>query len=200
MRDKSLPLFALVLAAGQSQRFGTPKQLATIGEQTLVEHAVREAEAVCGEHTMLVVGNAVEAVHRAAAPLAGFLVCNDRYRDGIASSICTAVAAVQGIAAGVLLVLADQPLVGRDHLTRLKQRWCREPRRVIASRYSGTLGVPAIIPAELFDDLLALRGDQGARALISAQGEHVIAIDCAAAAVDIDQPSDLADLTRNPGR
>jgi len=194
MRDNSLSLFALVLAAGQSQRFGALKQLATIGEQTLVERAVREAEAVCGEHTILVVGNAAEAVHAAVAPLTGFLICNDHYREGIASSISTAVAAVTDVADGVLLTLADQPLVDRKHLARLRQQWSLQPQRIVASRYAGVVGVPAIMPAAQFSGLLALRGDQGARALISAQGENVITVDCAAAAVDIDTPSDLINL------
>ncbi|MEQ8206802.1 MAG: nucleotidyltransferase family protein [Woeseia sp.] len=194
MRSDSLSLFALVLAAGQSQRFGGLKQLATIGKQTLVQRAVREAEAVCGEHTILVVGNAAEAVHAAAAPLAGFLICNDRYREGIASSISTAVAAVKDVADGVLLTLADQPLVDRNHLARLRQQWSLQPQRIVASRYAGIAGVPAIIPAGQFAGLLALRGDQGARALISTQAENVITVDCANAAIDIDKPSDLINL------
>jgi molybdenum cofactor cytidylyltransferase len=35
-----------------------------------------------------------------------------------------------------------------------------------ASRYAGRKGVPAYFPAEYFDQLMALRGDAGARTLL----------------------------------
>ena len=55
-------LFAIVLAAGSSSRFGSCKQLAEYRGQPLVRYAVRAAESVCGSNTVLVAGDDWQAV------------------------------------------------------------------------------------------------------------------------------------------
>ncbi len=195
MRDPAL--FAIVLAAGAARRFGDVKQLALYRGTALVVHAVRAAEAACGTRTLLVTGHAGEAVRAACAPLAGFFVHNEAHAEGMGGSIACGTAAVAGAADGVLLMLADQPLVGREHLRRLAAYWRAAPGRAVGSRYAGVAGVPAIFPASDFAALRALRGDVGARAVLAAHGATLATVDCPAAATDVDRPADLAALTRD---
>ena len=61
----------------------------------------------------------------------------------------------------------------------------------VASRYEGTLGVPAVFGRTRFPELLALRGDQGARALLR-HDPGVLVVDWPDGALDIDTPGDLA--------
>jgi len=189
-----LRLFAVLLAAGASTRYGAVKQLAAYRGQPLVAHAMREAEAVCAERTLLVTGYEGAAVYRAAAPLSGFRVHNDHFADGLAASIACAVRAVSGAADGVLLMLADQPLVDRRHLAALARRWHAAPQHYVASAYAGHPGVPAIFPAAAFAELRTLRGDSGARRLLREAGARLSNVSCEAAAVDVDRPADLAAL------
>ena len=77
-------LFAVVLAAGASTRFGATKQLADYRGEILVYRAVRLAEAVCAELSVLVIGSDWQRVHDASAPLEGFLVRNDAFATGMA--------------------------------------------------------------------------------------------------------------------
>jgi molybdenum cofactor cytidylyltransferase len=190
-------LYALVLAAGQSSRYGEVKQLVRYRGQSLVARALREAETVCAERTILISGNAADAVHAACHPLRGFLVHNDNFESGIASSITSGIAAVAAVADGVLITLADQPLVTREHLAALAALWQQHPEKIIASRYAGTNGVPAIFPCSAFPELLALRGDQGARPVIDRNSERLLTVEFAAAARDIDYPADLDSLERD---
>jgi molybdenum cofactor cytidylyltransferase len=62
---------------------------------------------------------------------------------------------------------------------------------VVASRYAGTLGVPAIFPPHARPHLAALRGDRGAKALLPST---CAVVDWPAGALDVDTPSDLASL------
>ncbi|GMR17333.1 MAG: hypothetical protein BMS9Abin32_415 [Gammaproteobacteria bacterium] len=191
-----LRLFALVLAAGSATRFGASKQLQALGGTTLVGRAMRLAEAICGSSSILITGSDWRRVAAAAAPLAGFLVRNEHYRQGMASSIGSGVRPVTGIADAVLLLLADQPLIGAAHLEAMRAQWLAAPDHIVASAYAGTCGAPAIFPRQYFAALLALEGDRGASSLLRQHAARVKTLACDDAAIDIDTPADLALLAR----
>jgi CTP:molybdopterin cytidylyltransferase MocA len=69
----------------------------------------------------------------------------------------------------------------------------------VAAAFAGTVGAPAIIPAWCYADLLALRGDQGARALLQSHSPRLLRVDMPAAALDVDTPEDLQALNAPPG-
>jgi len=192
-------VFALVLAAGESSRFGATKQLAEYDGATLVGRAVRLAEDVCVDRTILVVGSDWKRVLAACGPLSGFFVRNDNYKSGMASSIACGVNSVAHSADAVLLLMADQPLLTVEHLSALINEWLEAPNEIVISEYSGVKGPPVVFPAHCFDSLMKLEGDQGARSILTDTKHSVRALAFEAAAVDIDTPGDLAKLVRNPG-
>ena len=51
--------------------------------------------------------------------------------------------------------------------------------------------MPAIFPRSVFADLVQLRGDLGARALIQRNPDRLVRVPMARAAIDIDTPEDL---------
>ncbi len=187
-------LYCIVLAAGEAKRFGSPKQLAEYGGKTLVARAVRLAESVCGEKYVLVVGAYWQQTVASSLPIKGFFVTNPKFKSGLSGSIRRGVQSVEHIADGVLVILADQPLITTEHLKSMHQAWLDEPSGIVATRYNGTIGVPAILPAHFFTDLKQLHGDRGARHILQAHSECVTCIDLPAAASDIDLVSDLQRL------
>lgn len=187
-------LYAIVLAAGQANRFGSTKQLAIFDDKPLVTHAIRTAERVCGAQSLLVTGNDWENVAAACAPLTGFMIYNPRYRDGMATSLSQGIRSISGLADGVLLMLADQPLISDEHLQDLTKAWHASPELICASRYANTQGPPVIFPARFFAELLQLQGDRGAKAVIEANTDQVISIPFENAALDIDTPDDLQQI------
>jgi molybdenum cofactor cytidylyltransferase len=187
-------IFAIVLAAGASTRFGRTKQLEQFEGLPLAAGAVRKAEAVCGERTVLVTGKDWKEVASACKPLAGFFVINNDYEQGLATSIACGVRAVAESADGILLMLADLPLVTTEHLGNLVKSWTESPQSIVASAFEDSLGPPVVFPRTDFEALLALRGDHGARPVIDANRDRVRAIACEEAAFDIDRPEDLAGI------
>lgn len=192
MKDYSL--FSIVLAAGKSERFGSTKQLATISGQALVALAVRRAEAVSGRKSVLVVGNDWQAVAEACRPLLGYLALNPLVAAGISESIRVGLKCVANHADGILLMLADQPLVDSAHLQALERRWRDAPDSIVASEFANTLGPPVIFPRRDFDALSSLSGDRGAKDLLRANSGRVNTVAFEPAAIDIDSAGDLSKI------
>jgi molybdenum cofactor cytidylyltransferase len=190
----SAGLFCIVLAAGTSSRFGTAKQLAPYLGQPLVTRATRLAEQVFGQRSILVAGHEWRRVASACEPQAGYLVVNEEFHNGLSASIAAGVGAVADTASGVLLLLADQPLIDAACLRALIASWEGNADCIVASDFDDTIGPPVIFPARFFDALTSLRGDRGARQILQDPASPVIRLACAAASVDIDEPGDLAAL------
>lgn len=183
-------IFAIVLAAGSSSRFGATKQLQEYHGAPLVRRAVNLAEAVCGECSVLVTGHDWLAVFDACKPLRGFVVHNSGYHSGMASSIASGVRAVQHAADAILLLLADQPLVTTAHLETLVSDWTGSPDAAVATAFAGSVGPPVLLPARYFGELTALRGDRGARAILTDAGTALKTVAFEPAAIDVDRPED----------
>lgn len=180
-----MSIAAVVLAAGSSSRLGEPKQLVRLGEENLLERAVRVArEAGCSPVVVVVGASYVEVLGNSllgdAVP-----VINDKWEEGMASSIRLGVGALKFVAKdaeGVVLMSCDQPAVTATHLQFLMMRG-----EVTASSYTGRKGIPVFFPVALFRDLMELRGDVGARELlVGARCEELVGGE-----LDVDTVADL---------
>jgi len=158
----------VVLAAGASRRLGHPKQLVEIDGEPLIRRAYRIASAVA---PTIVVTRAEFAF--------GDAIVNEHAEEGMASSIRLGVAACDG---DVLLMTCDQPHVTSAHLRALID--ANAP--IAATAYAGMAGVPAFFAKEFRAELLALRGDVGARSVIERHREVVVAIPLPEAELDVD--------------
>jgi CTP:molybdopterin cytidylyltransferase MocA len=162
---------AIVLAAGSSTRLGRPKQSIVIDGETLLQRAESVARSVADE--VIVV----------TAEL------NPDASEGIASSIRTGVRLAGGDAR-ILITLCDQPLITPEHLRALLD----VDAPIVATGYAGTAGAPAVFAPSLGPELLALRGDRGARAVIEAHHDIAKVVPFEDAAVDIDREDDIREL------
>lgn len=163
-----MPVTIIVLAAGASKRLGHPKQLVVFDEETLLARAYRIASAVAP---------AIVVTRREFA--FGDALINEHAEEGMASSIRLGVAACDG---DVLLMTCDQPHVTSSHLRALIDAGAP----IAATAYAGIAGVPAFFSAEFRDELLALRGDVGARSVIDRHRDVVVAIPLPEAELDVD--------------
>ena len=186
---------AVVLAAGGSSRFGSPKQLHTVGGQPLVRRAALAALDSGAAPVLVVLGAHADQVTPALDGLEVSIAMNDEWQRGLASSLATGVRALVADPAcdGVLVMLADQPLVDAAALSRLLAAF-DGGHRLVASAYGGALGVPAVFGREYVDELLTLEGDSGAGPWLRARGDDVTCVPLAAAALDVDTPLDAAAL------
>ena len=105
------PVTGLVLAAGGSTRLGQPKQLLPLGAATLLDATLSVVRGCGFDQIVVAVGGAADEVV-ATVDLAGVdVVRNPGFGAGCSSSIVAALPAVRPDAAGVVLMLGDQPEV-----------------------------------------------------------------------------------------
>ena len=192
-------LHAIVLAAGAATRFGSAKQLVRIGGRPMLHAAVTRAVEVAGNAVFVVLGARADELAPLLSHSPASIIVNREWREGLGSSIRAGVSRLPAACSGVMLLLADQAAVTTEDLRRLVGTWRRQPGHVAAAFYAATTGVPAIFPRTSFPDLLQLRGDQGARALMQRNPDRLVRVPMPSAALDIDTPEDLLDIETGAG-
>jgi molybdenum cofactor cytidylyltransferase len=142
---------------------------------------------------VVVTGRARDEVERELTGTTAVLVDNPNWKRGIGTSIRAAVAylikTTPEIDAVVLLV-CDQPHVDANIVRGLIALRDETQKRIVSSRYAQTLGVPALFHRSCFEELLALRGDSGAKSIILSNQERIAELPFPEGAIDIDTAED----------
>lgn len=189
------PIGAIVLAAGGSSRLGRPKQLIEYGGVALVRRAVLtaiEARLL----PVVVLGCEADACRGRIADLSALVVVNEGWERGIGSSLRLGAEHLRRETAvnAAVVMLCDQPLVDAAVLGRIVSTY-RCGAAVVAARYAGTLGVPALFSGAWLGRLAGLADDAGAKGVIREAGAAAVGVDVPEAAMDVDSEADLRRLT-----
>lgn len=187
-------LFAVVLAAGGSRRFGGIKQLLEFRGKSLLKRVIETANSTMDYRVKLVLGIKHNKLQREADGIDLEVVVNNDWENGIASSLRAGISSLPDHCKAALIILCDQPLIDEPHLRQIIDVWLRNNTKIVASSYADTLGVPAIFPREYFDSILKLKGDNGAKSIIEENREEVIAVPIPEAEIDINTQEDVIRL------
>lgn len=191
----------IILAAGASTRMGQPKQLLIFQGKSLLRYVAEIAIASSCQPIVVVLGANVAAIRPVLQALPIHLVYNPHWSEGMGSSIRCGMQYLSSYPNPIdaaILTVCDQPFISASLLNQLIQvyRSSRSQQvqqaQIVASAYSGTLGVPALFDRHLFPELLALDSAEGAKSVINRHG--AIGIDFPQGSLDLDTPEDYAQL------
>jgi molybdenum cofactor cytidylyltransferase len=190
----------LILAAGQSSRLGSPKQLLEYNGASLIKRVVQTAlDSQIGRVTVVLGANAKKIGTELDMP--GLcLIENSDWEEGMASSIRAGVKAITDLEAdtdGIMILVCDQPHLEKPVLDQLLQVQKETGLPVAASVYQGRTGTPAVFHKSFFPLLMELKGDTGARKLFSEHSDQVALVPFEKGIIDIDTKEDYEKLIHN---
>jgi molybdenum cofactor cytidylyltransferase len=187
----------VILAAGESSRLGSPKQLLAFQHKTLLRLAAETAlDAACGP-VVVVTGANHFKVEGVVHDLHVHVVYNAGWSEGMASSLRTGLASMLEKFPDtdvIIFMVCDQPFVTKRHLLCLIGQQQKNRKTITASGYAGKVGTPALFHKHIFAELMALKGDKGARLLITQYPEQTEVVHFEEGAIDIDTKEDYERL------
>jgi CTP:molybdopterin cytidylyltransferase MocA len=188
---------AIVLAAGASSRFGSPKALAALEGRPILEHVLDAVRTAGIEEIVVVLGHAAEEIEDGIDWLSEHRVRNPDPRY-LSSSLQVGLAAVLDIeppVKGVVVVLGDQPRTRPEVIRALISAGRSGDRPVIIPRYTDGGGAnPVLLRADGFGLVDEASGDRGLGPLLSSDPDLVLEVPVPGSNPDIDRPADLAEL------
>jgi molybdenum cofactor cytidylyltransferase len=185
---------AVVLAAGRSTRMGEAnKLLAVLNGKPLLAHVLEAAKGSKAFETVAVTGHERDRIEPLVLRHGARAVHNERYADGLSSSLAAGIHAVSQECEAALIMLGDMPLVTSAMVDRMIDTFAAAPQgAIIMAAHGGVRGNPVLWPRRHFDELTKIEGDTGARHLLAEHGRDVIAVELGeAAAFDLDTPQAL---------
>lgn len=180
---------AVILAAGASTRFGSPKQNALIGESTMLQHVVAVAHAA-GLRPVIAVVPSGMSVASTVVP-----VINDAPSAGLSRSLRLGLAAVPPESDAAVVLLGDQPTLKAETIHALLAA-SADDRPIVSASAHGRLGPPVLLRREAFALADAAVGDEGLRTVLRAHPRLVTRVEVGEHAPDVDTAADLAALER----
>jgi molybdenum cofactor cytidylyltransferase len=186
----------VILAAGASKRMGAPKLLKRLAGRPILDYVV---DAFCSSRLdeVLVVTNEPVAEALAAEGRPGVRVLLNRDPEaGMSASLRLGLGEVRGRAA--VIGLGDQPLLLPSTIDRIVSEYTRSGAMVVVPVHDGLRGNPVLFHRSMFPQIMAVRGDRGAKSVVSESRDRVreVEVDDEGILLDVDTPADLARAKR----
>ena len=194
---------AILLAAGESNRMGQPKQLLPFGQSTILERTIDNLLDSAISETIVVMGYKEEEIRKTIADKPVKIAINPDYQQGMSTSIIAGLKQINKRARAVLIALSDQPFVDSQTITSLVEAFIANNKGIIIPVYRGKRGNPVIFAIRYKGELLNLKGDTGGREIIKRHPDDVleVAVNCEGVLLDIDtMESYTSPITLNPDK
>lgn len=194
---------AVLLAAGEGARMGgVAKPLIRLQGVPLINRQLIALSGAGVDEVVVVTGHAREAIEAQVQAFPVTLAHNPAYAQGQQGSVRVGLAALSGHFDAVLVVLADQPLIGSADLIELMAAFKKRPNgHVVVPVVGGQRGNPIVLDDVARSQILASDTNLGCRHLTERQPElvHVHQTSNTRFITDLDTLQDVAQLAQRTG-
>lgn len=195
---------AIILASGLSKRMGSPKQLLLYHDKPLLEYMIRKLLPLPFNKIYAVVGHkSNEIMNKISVNDSRFeWKINRNYKDGQSAALKCAIKCVNDCK-GVMVFLADQPLIKRETIKKVFDYAAEQIERgqegfVVQPSYLGRNGHPVFFSKMIYPSFDSLRGDEGGKSIIKEASHHyLLNVEDQGILLDIDTQEDYRCLLEN---
>jgi molybdenum cofactor cytidylyltransferase len=201
-------LAAVILAAGQSRRMGSPKALVPYQGRAFLEHLLEITRHPKIGVRRVVLGADAGAIARHFSLAPSEMVFNQEWNKGQLSSLHAAIlslpsgpeCAPETSTDGMLLCPVDHPLVSANLVDSLIRTFYLTRRHIVVPTHNGKRGHPVIFSWRLYAELLEAPLEIGARAVVWAHASDIAEVPTHEAGVvlNLNDPQVLASLESGP--
>lgn len=170
---------AIILAAGYSSRMGDFKPLLKYGPRTVLERSVRLFQEAGVEDVVVVVGYRRDDLIPLLRQWNARWAVNERFDDGMFSSIRTGIRALEQRKKAFFLLPVDVPLVRSTTIPDLMEVFERSSPQVAYPCFLGKRGHPPLIAAALCEGILAWHGNGGLRSFLNTERLRSVEVEVA---------------------
>lgn len=183
----------VVMAAGSSVRFGENKLAQLVDGKPIILRVLEAIPRECFEQVVVV--TQFPAFSEYVKEFHFIDIRNEQPEKGISHTIQLGLSALPQDCDGVLFCVSDQPLLRRNSIEKLVERWKRSPEKIAALGHKGTRGNPCLFPARFFPELLSLMGDHGGGTVILRHEEDLMIVEAnPKELMDVDTPDALNEV------
>jgi molybdenum cofactor cytidylyltransferase len=158
---------AVVMAAGRAERMGEPKLFLPLGGKPALQWVLECAlasnldEIICVARDLAPVRRQIKLADERL-----FWLLHYGADAGESTSLIAGLWASHPESDGCMFLLGDQPLIRKELINSLIEKFDQSSALIVAPKYKGQARNPVLFRRELFPDLLTLTGDRGGRALL----------------------------------
>lgn len=186
------PIAAIILAAGGSKRFGSPKQLLEWRGETLINRVIKLAIKSCLEPIIVVLGSEYEMIKKNIIEKTRVnIVINDNWEVGQSTSLIEGVKGIEKKNTPFAVLLCDQPQVTFKNIKGLLDIYRENDTDIVITEIEGKLAPPVIFSPICISGINELEGDRGARPIIENYRYKTYKEKDTRLLMDIDTPEDF---------
>jgi len=180
-------IWAIVLAAGESKRMGSPKMLLPFDGLTIIERVIGNVMAADVDKVVVVLGAHKEEIEKKIVTYNVIISYNDHYSTGMLSSVKCGLSRLPEEYSAALILPGDHPMILTREINRVIEAYKACGRGIVMPVCQGRRGHPLIINRRYRDEVLSLPETEGLRVLAERHADDTFVI-------ETDDPSVLRDI------
>jgi molybdenum cofactor cytidylyltransferase len=187
---------AIILAAGYSSRMGVFKPLLDLGGRPVVTRIVETCRQAGIDEVIVVAGYRQELIIPVIEGAGARAVVNERYEEGMFSSVIAGISAMEHGPQAFVVLPADIPLVRAATIRSLVNGFMEGKNRILVPSFRGSKGHPPLISTELEGTIVEFTGENGLKGALDKLGSETGKVEVPDRNIlfDVDNPADYGEM------
>ena len=180
-------IWAIVLAAGESRRMGSPKMILPYEGMTIIEKVLENVLASDVEKVVIVLGSHREEIMKVIKRFQVQHCYNSNFKDGMLSSVKCGFEFLPSDFRAAMVFLGDQPMVETSVINQMINAYQESGKGILVPVFENKGGHPLMVDKKYFDEIINFDDPEGLKGLLRKHPDDLLE-------VTAETPSVLSDI------